>query len=114
MALPMPCGMMRLQAQVQTATTARDEFGQSSETWLTVARVACHLEAARTADAMDESGVSERTEWRVVCAYHSLITTKTRLYVHDGEQYRTLHVKARSDPDNRRRRLVLECTEVEP
>lgn len=114
MPAPMPSGMMRLQAQVQSATSARDEMGQATETWLTVARVACFVEQPRTFDAMDDGGVSERTDWRVVSAWHRDITTKSRLVVHDGEREMTLYVRSRTDPDQRRRRLVIECTEVRP
>jgi len=115
MALPMPCGMMRLQAEVQSSTTTLDEMGQASESWLTVARVACHVETPRTFDAIDDGGgVSERTDWRVVCAWHRDITTKCRMVVHDGRRELTLYVRSCTDPDMRRRRMVIDATEVRP
>lgn len=121
MALPMPCGMMRLQAEVQSSTTTLDEMGQASESWLTVARVACHVEEPSihlgrsiSADAMDDRGVSERTDWRIVCAWHRQITVKSRLVIHDGVRELTMYVRACTDPDKRRRRMVIEATEVRP
>lgn len=109
-----PSGMLRNQVRVQNPVRAVDDFGQASTNWLTVANVPAHVEQSRTAETLDDGGISTRSDFTFVMAWHPDVSTDSRLVWDDNGTERTFNVRGCWDRDQRRRRLQVEATEVEP
>lgn len=107
-----PSGMLRLFLTVQNPVRTVDSLGQQDVAWITVGGVWAHAEQARTAEVIDDMGVSTRSDYRFLTSFLPSITTASRLLWQDGDTLRTFNIRNAYDRDQRRRRLEVEATEV--
>lgn len=97
---------------VQNPVRTVDAVGQASVAWLSVAKIACHIDSARTNEVMVELGVKARSDWRILSAWHPEVTSNSRLLYLDNGTERVFNIRACWDRDQKRRRLEIEATEV--
>ena len=112
MPAPIPTGMLRLYLTVQNPVRAVDSFGQASLAWITIGGVWAHAEQSRTAEVIDDGGISTRSDYRFLTVWHPQLTVNSRLVWQDGDTERTFNIRSCNDRDQRRRRLEIEATEV--
>jgi len=112
MPAPVPSGMLRLWLTVQNPVRTVDSLGQASVAWVTIGGVWAHAEQARTAEVIDDGGVSTRSDYRFLCSWHPDLSTNSRFLWQDGDTERTFNIRNCYDRDQRRRRLEVEATEI--
>lgn len=114
MAAPVPRGMLRLRMAVQVPIRTKTAPGQRSESWLTVGHTWVHIERPQTVENSYEGGVTTRSDWRALCAWHPRIDVNARLVWLDKGTERTFNIREAQDRDQRRRDMELALVEVTP
>lgn len=109
----MRAGKLRHRLRIESETEARDAVGGVTRSWSTVATVWGEVRSPRGAEELRVHTVQEVGVRVIEIRYRSDVTTHHRLvHVEAGADAAIYNVKSAVDPDGRRRRLLIECTEV--
>ena len=108
----MQAGRLREQVAIQQESVTRDEYGAEVIAWVGVATVWASILPKASGERFLSGAAQLQAEitHTVRIRYRSGITAKMRLLW--GSRY--LEVETITDPDGRKRELVLMCREVQP
>lgn len=104
----MNTGKKRHPVMLQRATTSRDTFGQTIETWSDVGKVWAAIEPATGREVLTSREVIADVTHKLTTRYRPDVTPQMR--VKFGE--RVFDIQAAFDPDDRGKELLLLCREM--
>lgn len=104
---PCEAGRLTERVTIQAPSPQRNEYGELLPDWSEVATVWAEVADASGGEEWRENQLQAQTGYKVTVRYLAGVTEKMRLLWRG----RVLWVGRVSDPDQRRERLVIECSE---
>lgn len=105
----MRMGKLRRRLKIQYKSVTRDSFGQEVVSWVDLATVWGSVQGAGGREFQSAGGEQAEESWKIRIRYRSDLDRDMRIIETSTNQ--TFRIEAISDPDGRRREMVISCNE---